>query len=70
MEGEGLLMVVCGAIIGNDNGGTLLSWSWGTTATRWEHQRHCHCSIISGCWGEKNTPLRNQYMYIEQMIIH
>ena len=53
MEGEGLLLVLCGVVIGNENCGALLSWSWGTTATRRERQRDCYCSIISRCWGEK-----------------
>ena len=50
MEGEGLLLVLCSAIIGNDNGGALLRWSGGPTVTRREHQCHCNCSVVRGCW--------------------
>ena len=50
MEGEGLLLVLWSAIIGDDKGGTLLRWSGGHTVTRREHQHHCYCSVVRGCW--------------------
>ena len=49
-ESEKLILVLWGAIIGDDDGGTLLRRSGSVTATRQEHQCHCYCSVIRWCW--------------------
>ena len=40
--------------IGDDNGGTLLRWCGCTTVAREEHQYHCYCSVVRGCWNGNN----------------
>ena len=47
MEGEGLLLVLWSAIIGDHNDGALLRRS---STARLEHQHHCYCSVVRGCW--------------------
>ena len=49
-KGERLILVLGCVIIGDDNGGALLKWSGCATVAREEHQCHCYCSVIRGCW--------------------